>query len=240
MFAMSVTRLAIQQYPKFTVLVIMLCPILLLLSHWQLQRGIEKRALILAAQQHQSSVVSLKESTSAAFQKVRFKGQYIDKNIIWLDNRTRNARQGLEALVAVATLDAGIWIVNLGFVPWRAGEPLPSLSLSNTNSFYGQVAPLDSNPVLGESIEGQRIQSRKISVLDRVTDVDVKGEIRISPEHIDAQYAHWKTVQKGPETHFGYALQWLLMALVLVGLYLRFLFKEHNNNKIGEDYAELR
>ena len=217
-------------------LIIATLVLLISLGFWQLDRADEKQAIVNAIVLAQSSPAKLlkpENINSKEHHKVLLNGYFdSDKQFIY-DNQIVNSNAGYYVLTPfILNKDSSI-LVNRGFVPW-----------------YGKRDEIidiviDSHP---RTIEVELIKPQKRIQLKK-QDVDISFPILIQSLDLDqfsllsgyqfvpmlAQldvnasngfFRQWKPFYGSVDKHLGYALQWFLMALVLLIVSLRLLRKE--------------
>jgi cytochrome oxidase assembly protein ShyY1 len=86
--------------------------------------------------------------------------------------------------------------------------------------------------MLGSGIEpGTGIWPEVIQRLDMTLISEMLGEnvlpysVRLAPGSNGLLQANWQAINMQPETHRAYAVQWFVMALVLMVLYFMFSFR---------------
>ena len=206
------------------------------LGFWQLDRADEKQAIVNAivlAQSSPAKPLELENINSKEHYKVLLNGYFdSDKQFIY-DNQIVKSNAGYYVLTPFILNNNSAILVNRGFVPW-----------------YGKRDELidiviDSHP---RTIEVELIKPQKRIQLKK-QDVDTSFPILIQSLDLDqfsllsgyqfvpmlAQldvnasngfFRQWKPFYGSVDKHLGYALQWFLMALVLLIVSLRLLRKE--------------
>ncbi len=224
-------------------------PIFVLLGFWQIDRAEQKQQLQseFERQQQLPLINFSSNATIQSYQRINFIGTF-DRQHYWLlDNQVEHGRQGYrviavlypEGVVDRAVLVEWLWIA----APSRR-EQLPIVNLPlGLQEFIGYVSYPGKNPFLhfnSESINGdwpQRIATIDGRVMESllghklVEGIVKKGE----PElifNVDAN------------KHRGYAVQWFVMAVVLLiallfansnlALWIKYVYK---NNKLLRGYS---
>jgi cytochrome oxidase assembly protein ShyY1 len=225
---------------RLTLFSVLLCPFLISLGFWQLDRAEEKR--LLSAQYKQrvaQSPLSLEQAVSGGLnniatvrdRRIQFVGEATKDAYLLLDNQLHNGRFGYEV---IAFIQAGAYRVpvNLG---WVAGDParraLPSINLPlGLREWRGRVyapregaylladeAPPPTLPAVIQTYEPQEYAAALPSVLSGPIATFV---VRIDEAHPAAFVADWPVVNQSAEKHTGYAVQWFTMAAVLLVAFL--------------------
>ena len=200
--------------PNKNLLLLSCClfPLLVGLGFWQLDRAEEKRRIVEQYRTNQqatpATVAELIAEDSLQYRSAWLKGQLDAQRRLILDNRVKNGRPGYEILepLRVDGLDQTI-LVNRGWV---------SASLDRTQ--LPQVEPVTATVQL----RGSLYQSLGGYHLDDGFGLVSHGEdffpyqLRLDQDSPGALQTGWATVSVQPAKHTGYAVQWFVMALVLL------------------------
>lgn len=204
-------------------------PLLLGLGFWQLDRGQQKQTMLAnwEIQRESSSWAEQLRTGVIPGQPLLLAGHY-DAGIHWLlDNRTREGMAGYEVLSLFHPLEGAPVIVNRGWL--RAPTSRQELPRVITPSALVQldvrVADYPIPPVLAEEPEPsgwpRRVQkldqAQAAQVVQGLPEVIVRLENRQQP---GAFLVDWAPDMMGPQTHYGYAVQWFGLAIALVILTL--------------------
>ena len=235
---------------RLTVFTLLLCPGLIALGFWQLDRADEKRALaerhlqregmvaLEAAELFQAAATGRSPENLAdlADRRVAIAGQMNPSDYVLLDNRLRNGRFGYEVVALLGTPQGRI-PVNLG---WLAGDParrsLPDVILpAGPQRVSGRVyvpnkaaytlaaqTAIEVLPALVQSYEAEKMASLLPGALEQPV---LPVLIRIAPGDALAFEADWVVINQSPQKHTGYAVQWFTMAGVLM---LAFVLRSTN------------
>ncbi|WP_240224786.1 SURF1 family protein [Rheinheimera hassiensis] len=207
--------------------------ILINLSWWQLSRAGEKTEQLarLAQLQADGAIAPADLALLAAtdIDGVPLKGQasWLAPYIWLLDNQIVNGRVGYDVIVPVQAAGmARPLLVNLG---WMAGadsrETLPQLEIANEFVLDGLLrTKVDGLMLLGQNAEdhGQwpmRIQQIDYAALAQQSGHDLYPALLYQQDASDF-IPHYQPVVLSPEKHRGYALQWFLLAVAVVGVAL--------------------
>ena len=230
---------------RLTLFTLLLCPGLVALGFWQLDRADEKRALAERHLQRESMVAlnadelfqrfnqgwSSESAAALADRRVAVSATFDPNAYLLLDNRLRKGRFGYEVIALLQTAQGRV-PVNMGWLP---GDParrtLPEVALPNgAHQLTGRVyAPskaaytLDEEAVIG--VLPATVQAFEAATLAPQL-AELLGEpvlpllIRVSPGDPRAFDANWVVINQSPQKHTGYAVQWFTMAGVLVMAFL--------------------
>jgi surfeit locus 1 family protein len=190
---------------------------------WQLDRAQQKEQLIerLTVGESQLSTPSdlLMADPDSATYRVTLLVMIDHDSVFYLDNRIQDRVAGYEVFAEASTRDGGLrLLVNLGWVP---GSPtraqLPEISVPDQFQLDALWVPMTESYLMSdafaETVDGRlRVQSLRAVATDGV----LPGVFLASG--LLTRDALGPKPRLGPETHYGYAVQWFLLAMVLAGL----------------------
>lgn len=202
-------------------------PLLLVLGFWQLDRAGEKETQLQRWQQ-QSGDLSWQQQLEAGLETgkpVELVGRYSGRVHWLLDNRTRDGRAGYEVLSLFYPSEGRPVVVNRGWLAApRKREDLPAIPTpGGPVSLAGRVGDFPEPPVLADLTPGsgwpRRVQALSPDQAATVEPALADHLIRLAgPEQPGAFRADWAPDLMGPQTHYGYAVQWFSLALALIVL----------------------
>jgi len=230
---------------RLTLFTLLLCPGLVALGFWQLDRADEKRALAERHLQRETMVAlnadelfqrftpgwSAESAAALADRQVVISATFDPNAYMFLDNRLRNGRFGYEVIALVQTARGRV-PVNMG---WLAGDParrtLPEVELPDgENQLTGRVyapskaaytldaeAVIEALPSTVQTFEAATLAPELSALLGEQV---LPLLIRVSPGDPRAFDANWVVINQSPQKHTGYAVQWFTMAGVLVMAFL--------------------
>ena len=235
----SLTRFRFQFTPclSMTVCAILAAALLTQLGMWQLHRAAEKHRMLHAQhlQAQQSPVEWLAgQKLPDQYQSIQIHGQALPI-LLLLDNQHQQHMFGYDIIVPVLLSTNIVVLVDYG---WTAGDPLrekyPAMLVPPGDlKLSGQVYyPSNHAWLLGASLEVPR---PGVFLLERV-DVNSLRDllhksvypfmIRLQPNSQQNLVRNWPVVAMSPARHYGYALQWFVMAGVIVILYVSLNIKK--------------
>ncbi len=214
---------------KLTLCVVLIFPVLVKLSLWQMDRAEEKIQLKTdwQHQQAQAPLLFEPEQRYPEYQRVLLKGEFVS-DYLWLkENQFYNGQLGYSVIMLMRTDDGAHVAVDRG---WVQGSPLRDFTPEFSTPAGAQrvtgalVTPSDSkliqeakievkawpHKILETDLDLMRFQSG-LALQDKVLKIDAD-----SPAALTVQ---WRPINVSPAKHYGYAVQWGLLALVLIILY---------------------
>lgn len=207
--------------------------ILINLSWWQLSRADAKAQQLHrlaqlqtngALQSDQLSRLALQDIDGAPLQG---NGRWLAPYIWLLDNQVLHGRVGYDVIVPVQMpgLEQPL-LVNLG---WLAAESsrqrLPEVNIANELELQGLLrTEPDGLPLLGQNAEANgswpmRIQQVVFTELSGLSGLSLYPALLYQQQRSDF-VPHYQPVVLPPEKHRGYALQWFLLAVAVLGVAL--------------------
>ncbi|MDH5736664.1 MAG: SURF1 family protein [Gammaproteobacteria bacterium] len=214
-------------------------PLFVWLAIWQFHRGEEKAVLIKAMEERATGKsISIYDIATVDFKKqgetwqgmpLSVQGHYDEDVILLLDNRVLNGKVGFEVLqLFVPTGEARWMLVNRGFVAMgkTRKDKITLAPLKVKNKVLGLIdIPSPDTFILDSALETIAedivIQSVDINQISETLDRPMYPFVlRLAATEADALPRHWPVSVMQPAKHYGYTLQWSLMAVALLGLYL--------------------
>ena len=219
-----------------TAFVVFFFPILIYLGSWQVMRGLEKKDIVNQHYENKSlPVISEKEmatlnSENLIYRTVNLEGEYQSESYI-LDNRLYRQEAGYEIFTAFETSEKNLFLINRGWVSREDYEkgteeaegkvtiqgvlsPFKRFGLNLVDQIY-----LDGWPKLVQQVD---YETTKNDIGNSINE----SVIQLSAASAGAFEPIWKPVDLKPSRHFGYALQWFGLALVLICSYFYYGYKK--------------
>jgi cytochrome oxidase assembly protein ShyY1 len=208
-------------------------PFLIALGLWQLEREHEKlvaEKVYETRSANEPTDVSSIDWTNPDLNwiAIRATGFFDNTRQLLLDNRTLNSVVGYEVISPFYT-DDRVLLVNRGWIaqgPSR--QSLPELGLTEEQiTITGHIYVPDGELMILGAEEAvtdrwpKVIQSVDIQVLSSVMDEAFQPHIvRLDENSTAVLQTNWTAINMRPEVHRAYAVQWFVMASVLMFLYL--------------------
>ena len=214
-------------------------PFLIALGLWQLEREQQK---ILTEKVYETRNASEPIDVSSIdwassdlnWIAVTATGFFDNTRQLLLDNRILNSVVGYEVLAPFYT-DGRVLLVNRGWIAQgQSRQSLPELALTEdrvtiTGHIYvpdGELMILGAEEAVTESWP-KVIQSVDIQTLSSVMDEAFETHVvRLDENSTAVLQTNWTAINMRPEVHRAYAVQWFVMASVLMFLYLFFSIRK--------------
>ncbi|MDG4867649.1 SURF1 family protein [Guyparkeria sp. 1SP6A2] len=212
-----------------TLATLILLPVFLGLSLWQVQRAAEKQHLFEAESAARQALPVPVESLGPTDVPLhaRAAGRY-DEHLFLLDNRVRDRRAGYEVLAPLRIADDEAVLVNLGWVAQGASrEQLPAVEVPTGTVDVTGLAMTPEPPPFElsdrETFAGgwpKVVQTAVPGILERKLGYPLRPVV-LYPDGSEVAAHKVKVMHDfGPARHHGYAAQWFGFAVVLVIVYL--------------------
>lgn len=201
-------------------------PLLLGLGTWQLNRAGEKQELLTqwAEADKAEAWHQLEDRKQLLGTPVTIRGQYTGESWL-LDNRTRDGAPGYEVLTLFSPEEGKPVVINRGWIAGaRVRDRLPEFTTpAGPVVLQARLSDYPEPPVLADDADADQDGTwpKRVQALPRQTAAQkepavaewiLKLEDRNQP---GAFRADWEPDMMGPQTHYGYALQWFSLAVAL-------------------------
>ncbi|EIB6365685.1 TPA: SURF1 family protein [Vibrio parahaemolyticus] len=215
-------------------LTVVVFSLLVKLGFWQLERGQEKQALeqalLARADAPYQSLASVLDNNdwreeSVIGVKVQAEAKPEPLPVVLLDNQTFQGKVGYLAyqVVSVGQDPITLALLELGFVEGlRTRDSLPTVTtLTSPTNVTGRLYRKSMNPLSSELMpemgEGIRVQNLNISELNELLNVELMPAV-LQPDNLEnwAYPFPWNPLPLTSSKHFGYAVQWFVMAGVFL------------------------
>lgn len=207
------------------------------LGVWQLDRAEQKRELAAKFQRGADQTVALTAANLQRlprYQQVEARGRYDGKREVLLDNMPSlggsSGRPGYHVWTLLHLEQGGAVLVNRGWVPMTSSREHPP-AVPVDDGPRRVVGRLDQLPEPGLRLGATVPQGRWPEVLYYPTSAELSklfGEpvpariVLLDPRAPDGFERVWQQARSefGPDRHIGYAVQWFVMALTVVVLFV--------------------
>ena len=226
------------------ILLLVFIPLLINLAVWQLERAKQRQQSlddIVAVQQKQPLLATDARLVTSEAKYIRIQAQ---GNMLWskqflLDNQAHNTVDGYEVLTAMLIDADRAILVSRGWIPKTPGK-LPNLDIPKDIEQNPSLTGLAAVPpprladyqreILEKSGDFEAmisdpslvewplvIQEEDFNILSNLLEVELIPRV-LHPETSPFSYRQvWEIEARGPAVNYGYAAQWLGMALLLIG-----------------------
>lgn len=166
-------------------------------------------------------------------------GQWLSPYIWLRDNQIVNGRVGYDVIIPVQLAPAReVLLVNLGWIAAPAQRNiLPTPEIPASLQITGLLRTEPGGVILGQNVEDNgswpmRIQQVNFEQLDALMPEPIFPAL-IYQQQSDHFVSHYQPVVMLPEKHRGYALQWFLLAVAVLGVALA---ASHQGPALKEKY----
>ena len=220
-----------------TCFVIFFLPILLYLGYWQISRGFEKKAIWEAYSINKTlppileKELSLYKKEDLFYRSVIIQGSYINDSFL-LDNRVYRSKKGYEIFTPFKSEDQAVYLVNRGWTNNYSDHPFKAPE--GKHLIEGIISPFDKFGLNLSKVETEKsfpvvVQELTHSSASKLLGNNLSIEkivIQLSAASKGSLEPIWGPTELKAPRHWGYAAQWLGLALVLVILYFYYGYKE--------------
>jgi surfeit locus 1 family protein len=214
------------------------------LGVWQLHRYAEKKELLIKYQYglsvsakpfHQMNHGNEKE---LAFQPVFVEGRYLNNFTILIQNRFHQGERGFDVITPVRiTSEKKLLLVNRGWIPASSNAFKQRLD-EKAQPIRGRIKLLDERQfILGKNRVNQ---SNQLFVLQKINIDELTGMthedffpyiLRLDPQEPQGFLRDWTMTNIIPGRHVVYAIQWFLLALVILIGFVCFCCEKANGKE---------
>jgi surfeit locus 1 family protein len=225
---------------KISVFFIFFAAVFFALGVWQIERGQNKQQVLDAFNAAIKAEPSVLSSTSKKWQRVYVSGSFDESRQILIDNTIFRGRVGFKVFTPfILESSDKLLLVDRGWIEQESfRENLPSITI---NTPFAELSGLLVNPELGFVLSEDLIskswpkisQTQSLDYLVKEYPEELYPFILVAePTFKDAlNYMEVIPTNMPPVKHYGYALQWFTMFLVLCGMYIYFGLKNKNYEK---------
>ena len=221
-----------------TFFVMFFFPILIFLGSWQVSRGIDKTDIVEKHYMNKSlPVINEKEMSvmnkdNLKYRTVNLYGEFGQESYL-LDNRLYRQEAGYEVFTTFETSENSLFLINRGWISKEDFNYDEDILLKEKGiSIQGLLSPFtrfglnlvdesyeDTWPKLVQQIDYEAAKKDLGSNINN-------SVIQLSAGSSGALELIWKPVDLKPSRHYGYALQWFGLAIVLICSFFYYGFKK--------------
>ena len=214
------------------------CLLLLVLSLgvWQIDRGYKKKELENTFLERQSQPVKeIKYNMfeiSDLYRNVVLEGKYLDQ-IFLLDNKIHNGKPGLKVFSPFESINESLVLVSRGWIEFEDRTNLPMIKTERNALKIQGILRSESKDFI---LENDNMKKNTNPILVQTINLDELSNylgkplspyiLELSELSKSAFVKTWQPINLSSFRHFGYAVQWFGLGLVLIIGYLFFLRKE--------------
>ena len=216
-------------------------PILIYLGSWQVSRGIEKQVIVDRHFSNKSlptiDEIELDglEKNFKEYRSIRLNGTYENETYI-LDNRLYRQEAGYEIFTKFKTVRDNIFLVNRGWISKENFNYSEEVAIHNEIvSAQGIISPFKRFGLDLTSAESENYWPKYVQELDYSKAKSDLGPslnsfvLQLSAGSVGSLEPIWKPTEVKPSRHYGYAVQWFGLALVLISSFVYFGLKGDKN-----------
>ncbi len=214
------------------------CLLLLVLSLgvWQIDRGYKKKELENTFLERQSQPVKeIKYNTfenSDLYRNVVLEGKYLDQ-IFLLDNKIHKGKPGLKVFSPFESINESLVLVSRGWIEFKDRSNLPMIKTERNALKIQGILRSESKDFI---LENDNMKKNTNPILVQTINLDELSNylgkplspyiLELSELSKSSFVKTWQPINLSSFRHFGYAVQWFGLGLVLIIGYLFFLRKE--------------
>lgn len=220
--------------------------IMFALGMWQLQRAEEKNLRLLSIQKASyNEEISLQQALVDLDNMLDMPISFIATpdvtRFFMLDNKIHNGRVGYQVLLPLKTA-SGMLLANLGWLPaTQSRDVLPVVILDDRELSYTGVVyfPTDNTMVTETAtLDGnwpKLIQQVDLEVVESIYKKPfLPFVVRLDDDPLSNFIRNWKPVVMAPEKHIAYGVQWFLLGLAAIVIFVIAQRKKFIRNDIDK------
>ena len=206
------------------------------LGVWQIDRGYKKKELENTFLERQSQPVKeIKYNTfdkSDLYRNIVLEGKYLDQ-IFLLDNKIHNGKPGLKVFSPFESINESLVLVSRGWIEFEDRSNLPMIKTERNVLKIQGILRSESKDFI---LENDNMKKNTNPILVQTINLDELSNylgkplspyiLELSELSKSAFVKTWQPINLSSFRHFGYAVQWFGLGLVLIIGYLFFLRKE--------------
>ena len=204
------------------------------LGIWQIERAANKEGLLQAFNSEQESPPTRLTSQSPNWSRVFVDGVFDSSRQILIDNQIHNGKVGYKIFTPFRFDDNKIVLVDRGWIAQgKSRSDLPQLNvLEKKSRIIGTVTSPVQGVLAGSELltnEWPRVsQSKAVEVIASAFNEPILDIVLVLDPGSSqiTEFIQIKPFAITPVKHYGYAMQWFTMSIVLLGMFLYALKRE--------------
>lgn len=205
------------------------------LGIWQIDRAGEKSYRMQAFAEQQKKFPMQLTNLSSEWSRVFVDGAYDPMHQILIDNQIHNGKIGYKIYTPFYFGNNQIILVDRGWIPQgKSRNDLPNINFTSPNlRIIGALVKPQRGVVAGQELitnDWPRVsQTKSIKIISPAfTEKILEMVLVLDPgSQFLAEYIPIKPFVITPAKHYGYALQWFTMSIVLLSMFFYALKREH-------------
>lgn len=227
----------------FTIFCLSFFILFCVLGVWQLHRYQHKKTMLVTFQERSSTPKSFLQLShfidALQFQRVTVEGEYVNEMTMFVQNKIYKGQVGYEVLTPLRIKNQKLMLlVDRGWIQQPADKSLPKIeNINQEQQIEGYIKLLNEYQfILGNNIlEPARsplvMQKINIDDISKIThQTYYPFVLRLDASQKNGFVRDWVITSVEPERHLGYAIQWFVMAIVLMIAYFCFCCERVKEN----------
>tara|TARA_B100000767_G_C19688741_1_gene502974 strand:+ start:527 stop:1231 length:705 start_codon:yes stop_codon:yes gene_type:complete len=225
---------SLQTNKLLTIFSIFFVVVFIFLGAWQIERASQKLDLLNAFDLEQQSPPSRLSAISSEWSRVFVDGIYDVSNQILIDNQIHNGKVGYKIFTPFIYDGNQMVLVDRGWISQgQSRADLPQISFTpKARRIVATVTVPEKGVLAGSEVLSESwpkvSQTKSVKILSSVFAEPILDMVLVlDPGSAQlAEYIQIKPFAITPVKHYGYALQWFTMSIVLLGMFLLVLKRE--------------
>jgi len=237
MFSLTCFNLTFTSSRRMFIVTVLFIALFVHLGRWQIERAYEKKQLLDVA--HQQSMLPpilwhAHDTLPKQYQALQLSGYFLPM-ILLLDNQHHQHQLGYDVISPLCLHDGSVVLIDRGWVkadPQRSILPVLERPTGHIDVVGTAYYPSSKTWVLGANLEEVTRDITRVEVLDTplISQFLHKSVypfiIRQNKNDAHGYVRDWAIVSMPPVRHYGYAVQWFAMALVIFIIFIALNLKK--------------
>lgn len=208
--------------------------VFILLGFWQIERAEIKASLIEEFDLEQAKAPKPMSSSSSQWSRVYLEGYYDSSQQVLIDNQINNGKVGYKIYTPFYYDQDQAIFVDRGWISQgKTRNDLPDLNFNSTKlRITGSLIKPEKEVLAGDELLTEKwplvSQTKSPSIIQEAYDKQFSNKVLIlEPGSLYMnEYVALIPFVITPTKHYGYALQWFTMSLVLAGMFMYAIKRE--------------